>query len=424
MTIVFAQHITPRLDYIAKTILGSNVIITKDVHRFINSSLQKINYSTTKFDDESLWIKPYGLLEQKGIEPIDITCFDWNGITAFFKTNGDIPFDILSAGFYLLSRYEEYAADFKTDAYGNYHHENSIAFKNNFLHLPLINLWLKELSKQFKFQIPDSNFQIVPTYDIDIAFAYKHHSLIRNAGGFIKDIVQQRGSFFERLNVLVNNKKDPYNEFDWLESLHKKYQLQPIYFFLVAMHRSKYDKNAIYNSNGMLGLIKNLSGKHKIGIHPSYVSNNNLNILKKEIEFLASVAHQNISNSRQHYLQLGFPKTFETLITAGVTADYTMGYGTSNGFRASYCKPFFWYNLNQEKETTLLLHSFCYMDSNSIFEQQLSAENAVQEMLHYYNAVKNVNGNFVFIMHNHFLANQPQWQQWREAYVAFLQQLN
>ena len=218
------------------------------------------------------------------------------------------------------------------------------------------------------------------------------------------------------------NKKKPDRKLS--EILHKKYQLQPIYFFLVAMQRSKYDKNAIYNSKGMLGLIKKLSKQNKIGIHPSYVSNSNCNILKKEIEFLASASYQNISNSRQHYLQLGFPKTFEILIKLDITADYTMGYGTSNGFRASYCKPFFWYNLNEEKTTNLLLYPFCYMDSNSIFEQTLSPEKAVQEMLHYYNTVKSVDGDFAFIMHNHFLATQPQWQQWREAYTDFLQLIN
>ena len=76
MFIVFTQHITPRLDYIVKTILGNNAIITLDVLKFSNSSLQKINYSTTNFNEESLWIVPYGLLEQKSIETQDTTCFE------------------------------------------------------------------------------------------------------------------------------------------------------------------------------------------------------------------------------------------------------------------------------------------------------------------------------------------------------------
>lgn len=418
--IIFAQHITPRLQYIAQTLFGSNTIITLDVHRFSNSSSQKINYSSTKFDADSLWIKPYGLLEQTEIKQQNIECFAWHNLQVFFKTNGDIPFDILSASFYLLTRYEEYFDGYKTDAYGNYHHENSVAYKNKFLHFPLINLWLKELEQHPTFSIQHSTFSVVPTYDVDIAFAYKHHSLLRNFGGFVKDIIYQRGTFFERLNVLLNRKKDAYDVFDWLNNLHKQYQLKPIYFFLVAQHRSKFDKNAVRKSKGMIELINATAKLNSTGIHPSYVSNSNENILKDEVDFLSTVIHKKINKSRQHYLQLTFANTYERLIKLGIAEDYTMGYGTHNGFRASYCKPFFWYNLKEEKTTNLLLHPFCYMDSNCIFEQQLDPQKALEEMLFYHSIVKQVDGNFIFIMHNHFLSTQQQWHQWRNIYESFL----
>lgn len=418
--IIFAQHITPRLQYIAKTLFGNNTIVTLDVHRFTNSSLQKINYSSTKFDADSLWIRPYGLLEQTGITQQNINCFEWQHLPVFFKTNGDVPFDILSAAFYLLTRYEEYFSDYKTDAYGNYHHDNSVAYKNNFLHLPLINLWLKELGNYSKLNIQHTKFSIVPTYDVDIAFAYKHHSLLRNIGGFVKDILQQRGTFFERINVLINRKKDVYDVFDWLHHLHQQYSLNPIYFFLVAQHRSRFDKNAARNSKGMLELVKAIASKQAMGIHPSFISNADESVLQNEIAFLANTTHKKITKNRQHYLQLKFPETYERLIKSDISEDYTMGYGTHNGFRASYCKSFFWYNLKDEKCTNLLLHPFCYMDSNSIFEQQLTPQKAQAEMHYYHNIVKQVDGNFIFIMHNHFLATQPQWQQWQVCYENFL----
>lgn len=422
--IIFAQHITPRLQYIATTLFGSHTIVTLDVHRFSNSSLQKINYSSTKFDADSLWIKPYGLLEQKEIKPQNIECFEWQNLPVFFKTSGDISFDILSASFYLLSRYEEYFEGYKTDDYGNYHHENSIAYKNNFLHLPLINLWLQQIEKKSKLNIQHATFKFIPTYDVDIAFAYKHHSLLRNFGGFIKDVIYRRGTFLERFNVLLNRKKDVYDVFDWLSNLHKQYQLKPIYFFLVAQHRSKFDKNAVRKSKGMIELIKETAKSNSIGIHPSYSSNSNEEVLKDEVDFLANTIKQKITKSRKHYLQLGFPNTYEILIKTGITEDYTMGYGTHNGFRASYCKPFYWYNLKEEKTTNLILHPFCYMDSNSIFEQQLTPQQAQEEMFFYYSTVKQVDGNFIFIMHNHFLAKQPQWQLWQAVYKNFLLQVH
>ena len=354
------------------------------------------------------------------LKPIDTTCFEWNGLKAFFKTNGSIPFDVLSASFYLLTRYEEYGSEYKKDNYGNYHHQNSLAFKENFLHLPLINLWLKTIEEKYQVPIPNSQFQITPTYDIDIAFAYKHHSLLKNIGGFVKDVFEKRGTFIERLKVLLNYQKDPYDVFNWLNQLHQQYRLRPIYFFLVAQKRSELDKNALPKSNGMIALIQQLSRQNNIGIHPSYISNSNENILKNEIEYLSKTSNATINISRQHYLQLNFPSTYETLIKLGIAADYTIGYGTCNGFRASYTKPFYWYHLKEEKQTNLLLHPFCYMDANSIFEQQLSPEKALQEMIAYYNTTKAVDGNFTFIMHNHFLSTQPQWKEWRNVYEKFL----
>ena len=420
MFIIFTQHTTLRLEYIVKNIFGNDTIITKDVLKFSNSSLQKINYSTTNFNKDSLWIVPYGLLEQTTIETQCTTCFEWNGLKAFFKTEGSISFDILSASFYLLTRYEEYFNDYKKDSYGNYHHENSLAFKENFLHLPLINMWFKVLEKQCSLKLQTSSFKFQTSFDVDIAYAYKHHSFLKNMGGFVKDLFEKRGTFIERLKVLSNYQKDPYNVFNWLNELHQQYNLKAIYFFLVAKKRSEFDKNALAKSKGMIELIQQLSKQNTIGIHPSVNSNNDENILAKEMEFLSKKTNTKITISRQHYLQLSLPATYDRLVKLGITEDYTMGYGTCNGFRASYTKPFYWYNLKAEKQTNLLLHSFCYMDANSIFEHQLSPENALLEMSKYYNVVKAIDGDFIFIMHNHFLSNQPKWKAWRNMYEKFL----
>ena len=74
-------------------------------------------------------------------------------IQAFFKSEGDYPFDIFSAVFYLLSRYEEYLPH-KKDMYGRYAHENSLAFKEGFLNLPLINIWLEDFKNVLKKKFP------------------------------------------------------------------------------------------------------------------------------------------------------------------------------------------------------------------------------------------------------------------------------
>ena len=421
MLSIYTEHITNRLSYIVTTLFGDKIVVLNDISTFNNFNGKKINYSTHENITSDLWIKPVDLLFETTITSQQINCFVWKNYKAFYKTDGDIPFDILAASFFLLSRYEEYYSNYKKDDYGNYHHENSLACKENFLHLPIINLWLQEIEKLTGIKPIENNFSITPTYDIDIAFAYKHHPLHIQIGGLIKDLILQRGTFNERLQVLLGYKKDPYQIFNWLDEQHQKHKLLPIYFILLAQQRSEFDKNPSATNESYIELIQSLNQQSEIGIHPSYKSNCNTEKLKAEIENLQYITNKQITKSRQHFLQLQFPLSYQNLIEQGIQEDYTLGYGTHNGFRASYCFSFNWFNVEKDETTNLVIHPFCYMDANAIFEQQLNAEQALNEMKYYFETVKSVSGNFIFIMHNHFLSEQKKWQIWRKGYSNFLQ---
>ena len=154
--IVFTNTISPRLtyilDFIGKEIMGNSFSVTDNENEFINYPGPQINYSNKKLAENEFQIQPYTLLFEKEIKQQELDCFEINSYTAFFKTTGDFPFDIFASSFYLLSRYEEYLPNEK-DMYGRYAHENSLAFKENFLKVPLVNIWLQdfknELSKKF-----------------------------------------------------------------------------------------------------------------------------------------------------------------------------------------------------------------------------------------------------------------------------------
>jgi hypothetical protein len=101
-----------------------------------------------------------------------------------------------------------------------------------------------------------------------------------------------------------------------------------------------------------------------------------------------------------------------------------MGYGSINGFRASVASPFYWYDLKEEKETELLLHPFCFMDANSFYEQKYTAQQALEEMRHYYKVVKKVNGTLSMIWHNSFLGTGKSFTGWREVYEQFIKEIS
>lgn len=421
--LLYSPTISARLQYIATTIF-SGIECTNNAQQLIESNEPKINYSVKPISANELWIKPHGLLEETSIQDQTIEVFDWQNLKVFFKTEGTIPFDFLAASFYLITRYEEYLPH-KKDMYGRYAHTNSLAFEYNFLHLPLINLWLQKIEEYFSpHATQHSQFTYLPTYDIDIAYSYLHHSIIKNVGGFFKDFINGKiDAISERLQVLSQSKKDPFDIYDWLHQLHIQHSLKPIYFFLLAQKRKGYDKNIHPFTSGMTQLIIQHSEKYAMGIHPSWQSNSNGILVQQEIGCLQKIIQKPIYSSRQHYIKMNLPHTYESLLQAGIENDYSMGYGSINGFRASYTLPFKWYNLEQEKTTALTIHPFCYMDANAIFEEKLSPNSAFESLVNYYNIVKQVNGQLITIHHNHFLSNEPQWQSWRSLYETFLQSI-
>ena len=111
--ILFTSHITPRVCYIIEFISKelfddpAAIRITNDLTFFSQATGPRFNYSEETFHD-CLYLRPNGLLFETSIQPVEITCITHNDQKAFFPTEGDLPFDIFAASFYLLSRYEEY----------------------------------------------------------------------------------------------------------------------------------------------------------------------------------------------------------------------------------------------------------------------------------------------------------------------------
>jgi len=426
--LIYSHTVSPRLQYVAAFLsqyYGTPFLVTTDWYYFEGSDKAKINYSLTNDNAHMLWVQPVALLFEAGIKKQAVTCFEHTrGYKAFFQSGGVLGFDLFAAIFYLLSRYEEYLPHQK-DMYGRYAHENSVAFQNRFLHLPLVNIWLEDFRKVIE-QIPNSKFQIpkfqfLPTYDIDIAWSYRNKGLLRNTGGAVKSMVNGQWSMVkERMQVLAGREQDPYDCYDWLDALHQQYNLQPLYFFHVGQKRTLYDKNISTGSSAFQQLVQRHTQRYAIGLHPSWYSGDEPAYLQKEKQVLEMIAQRPVTTSRQHYIRFSLPQTFRRLLEAGITADHSMGYGSINGFRASVATAFYWYDLEKEVQTKLLLQPFCFMDANAFFEQNLSAEAAFKELMHYYQVVKHTGGTFITIWHNQFLGTDALFNGWRELYQQFV----
>jgi hypothetical protein len=258
-----------------------------------------------------------------------------------------------------------------------------------------------------------------------MAWSYKHKGWWRNLGGYVTSLIKaDRNGIKERFKVLSGKQKDPFDAYSWMNGLHVKYKLKPYYFFLVAEKKGKYDKNIRPSLQAMQELIYDHAIRYPVGIHPSWKSGDNTSLIKKEIERLSKITGSQILSSRQHYIRFTLPATFHLLIESGIRFDFSMGYGSINGFRASVASAFYWYDLKNEKQTDLMLFPFCFMDANSFYEQKFTAEQALDEMRYYYKSVKEINGMFIIIWHNTFLGTDSSFIGWKSSYEQFIKEIS
>ena len=175
-------------------------------------------------------------------------------------------------------------------------------------------------------------------------------------------------------------------------------------------------KTFLLKAEKFQSLIKMIGDYAEIGIHPSFGSNTNTEKLKKEVDRLSKILKREVTKSRQHFLRLIFPDTYRNLIDLDVTDDYTMGYASQIGFRASICTPFHFYDLDMEIETKLKVHPFMVMEATLKYYMKINPEDAISKIEPLIEQVKKVNGVFVSLWHNETLSNEKDWVGWRTVY--------
>jgi len=396
-------------------------------YRLTHQQEEGIHISYGSSVGNALHIPDAGLLWQMGIAQNDIVSGEWNNTPTLYAANGDIPFDIFSAVFFLISRYEEYHPH-TPDKHERYPYTDSILHKNGWLERPLVDEWVEHLRKllveKYGLSIPPKAFTYLPTYDIDIAWSYKHKGLVRNAGGFVKDLFGLRiNDALKRVLVNMFDAQDPYYAFPFMYSLHNRFGYQPLYFVLAALKTSEYDKNISPNHKAMQKLIRSFAEHGTVGIHPSYNSGQQNYLFKEEKVALENITGKMISISRQHYIRLFLPQTYRQLIADGITDDYSMGYGTHIGFRAGTGASFYWYDLENEKQKMLQVHPFCFMDSTARFDMQLSSEDAFDRLEEMERSLRRTNSQLVTVFHNFSLGTDSDWKDWPKKYAQYLERM-
>lgn len=428
--LIFTPEITPRVVYsfgfIFQTILGTELIFTSSPEDFKQSTSPRINYSSTNFSS-GLFLYAHPLLFEKNIVDQDVEAIEFRQLKVFFPSSADsfLPFDPFAFSFYLISRYEEYLNE-DTDNYGRFKDSENILVKLDLHQKPIVDkiaYWIaEELIQEFpEFRIRQRSFQFVTTIDIDNAWAFQNKSLLVSFGGITKAILHGRlNEVKQRFAVAFRLADDPYDTYKYILETYNG-QLSRILFFFLLADRNRFDKSLSYTNKPFQHLITSLANVCDVGIHPSFSSSEKPWLFDTEKKRLEDIINKPVIRSRQHFLKLKFPKTYQTALKSGITDDYTMGFAGLAGFRAGTCTPFCFFDLSHNRQTELMVHPFQVMDvtlKNYLNLHPLQAWQLIEKLML---EIKQVNGTFVSLWHNESLSDSGQWQGWPEVFQQILE---
>ncbi len=406
MLLVYTQKITPRITYTFKNIcfniLGVPVGFTSKIEEFVAHEGMKISYGKQSLANE-VFIQNVDLLLEQGMSDLEVKVQDWDGIPCFFAVgeNSSLPFDIFAASFYLLSRYEEYLPHVK-DKEGRFQASESLAYQENFLELPVIDIWatrfrdiLKERFPNTKF--PEREFSTNTIITVTEAYCYRKKGIVRVVLGLLSDLLKLRPrQVLHRLQVMLKFRKDPYDVYSRLIRLLKKHNVEMKFMFQVSDF-STYDRNINHNRLELQSLIKSVADYAEVGLQPGYYANKKFKVLKEEKQRLENIIKRPVISGINNHYNLLLPDTYNHMVELEFKDDYSMGYPEAVGFRAGTCTPFLFYDLNFEITTPLMLHPYAL--GVEAFQQykETEIEYKVREIKR---QIKLVNGTLISIFSN------------------------
>ncbi|RRO22578.1 DUF7033 domain-containing protein [Flavobacteriaceae bacterium 14752] len=381
--LIYVPKITSRINYtfrqLCKRILGFDINFTTKIETFIAYKGVKFSYANQRLGNE-IFIQAHGLLNEQGVNDIEITVSKWQDTPYFFKTSSqsDIPYDIFAASFFLLTRYEEYLPHVK-DELGEFPADASLAYQNDFLQKPVIDIWMAKfkevLGKKFD-SIESSKIQQNTTtiiIAVEKAFKYRKLGISRSIGGFILNLFQLKiRELYSRIKTWFNSTLDPYDVYDDLVSLKNSLGINMLFMFQLGNY-SIYTKNINYRKRLYKKLIKSMGDYCEIGLLASHEGIEDIEVLNKEIKRFESISNLELESVLIKDRKLNFPEFYVNLEKTIVQKDFSMGYARHIGFRAGTCSSFLFYDLNLEQASPIELHPYFLSSQalNSINNEQV-----------------------------------------------------
>ena len=347
---------------------------------FFSHSIDPNEPQTFALPDGVIWVEAFNL---------NIPVFYGTGLFKNLENDYILTADILGMIFFMVTRWEDSVSATK-DKYGRSQALDSFAYKNNFLHLPVVDYYVRIIA-----EILLTNGQHVDTKKLEKHKLFLTHDLdhlrslpnikavLRRFLGNIfisrklKRGLQAPYLYFKYKN---NSSHDPFYDLEWLMDISEKHELKSIFYFLVS-NKTSHDNQIPITEDLFLNTVRLIKNRgHKVGYHPSFESSIQKQIWMNELKEFEDRIGFKVSEGRQHYLRINIPETLEWYNESGFKIDSTLGYHDMLGYRCGTGKKFPVFNF--VKRTTLNVNErpLIIMDGTLFDYMKCTPEESLQKI--------------------------------------------
>lgn len=411
---IFADKFTKRFEYSVRfvffTILHQEVRMMRAQNEF-DASYPSLYYGDSYCaDSHAFKVCPSGLLSERGVgASLRPGLCSFDGVPALFPvSDGDLPFDIFSAVFYMITRYEEYGIE-------GFSCHDSLQYREGFVEQPVVDLWALSLDKflsSFDSRYVSCfrpSFSFVSVINIDEPYKYRHRGLVFTTRTLARKLFSGMYSrFHKQIMVLLHFRDDPYDNVERIIESHATSNVVPMFF--MRMKHGPQGRLANYR--------RMLYRSFLVGLIPT--SSGSLTVQGERAKLEKRIVHSRVVLSRFGTGHFSVPESLRTADALGFTDDYSMGFARHIGYRAGTAHPFRFYDVEKDLVGNLRVHPVVITDE-ALYNMQSRREDLSKIFLLYAENVKSVGGELVSGFSNVSLSNNGRWGGWSAGFFKAIE---
>ncbi|WP_163575253.1 polysaccharide deacetylase family protein [Halomonas faecis] len=331
-----------------------------------------------------------------------------------------IPIDIFGSAFFMLTRYEEVIKNDR-DEHDRFPAWASLAYQEKFLERPIVDEYVELLWSVIKQLWPHAERKqriasIRVSHDVDRPSRYTFGTFRRFVRSVAGDIVKRRqfssiiwGAQARYGTPHCLHPNDPFNTFEWLMDVSDKNNMRSAFYFIAGKTYPPHDPLYNLDDPAIRKLIRDIGKRgHEVGLHPSYNTYQNPELLARQAAYLRRVAaeegvEQIVWGGRMHYLQWRTEVTPNAWERAGMAYDSTLGFADYAGFRSGTSHDYRWFDLRARRELILIERPLIAMEATVISKKYMGVadpELAIEYFQMLGERCQRFGGSFSMLWHN------------------------